>query len=413
MASYRYRWAIFAVLASIYFFVYFHRTSTAVLADRIMEEFAVSALAVGVMSSAYFYPYAALQIPVGILSDTKGPRKTTTMFTLIAFAGTMLFAIANSFTMAVFARFLIGVGVSGVYIPTIKALSQWFRKHEFATLTGVLFAVGNSGALLAAYPLAMMAILFGWRIAFLLIGIVTLILAVTCWTVVRDSPQSVGLKPLSEYSGTAGRKFHDNIKVVLTNPYLWLMAVSSFMRYGITMGYQGLWGGPYLMDVYGMNRAEAGAVLMMVGVGTIIGAPTIGFLSDRVFRTRKWFLVAGGVGFTISILPLALFTDGLSSETLYLLSLMIGFFGGAGPVAYAYIKEIFPLDMTGTATSILNVFPFLGGAAFQIIMGYLMDVVGKSNGFYPPEAYSLAFKFCLIAAVVATTAVLFIKEDEQ
>ncbi len=410
MSSYRYRWAIFAVLASIYFFVYFHRTSTAVLADRIMEEFAVSALAVGVMSSAYFYPYAALQIPVGVLSDTKGPRKTTTMFTLIAFAGTMLFAMANSFAMAVFARFLIGIGVSGVYIPTIKALSQWFKKHEFATLTGTLFAVGNSGALLAAYPLAMMAILFGWRTAFLLIGIVTLILAITCWAVVRDSPQSAGLRPLNEHPAEK-RRFHDNIKVVLTNPYLWLMAVSSFMRYGITMGYQGLWGGPYLMDVYGMNRAEAGAVLMMVGVGTIIGAPTIGFLSDRVFSTRKWFLVAGGIGLTISLLPLAFLTDRLNPEMLYLISLMIGFFGGAGPVAYAYIKEIFPLDMTGTATSILNVFPLLGGAAFQITMGYLMDVVGKSDGVYPAEAYSLAFKFCLLAAIVATTAVLFIKEN--
>ncbi len=408
--SYRYRWVIFAVLASIYFFVYFHRTSTAVLADRIMAEFAVSALAVGVMSSAYFYPYAALQIPVGVLSDTKGPRKTTTIFTLIAFVGTMLFATASSFTMAVFARFLIGVGVSGVYIPTIKALSQWFRKHEFATLTGILFAVGNFGALVSTYPLAIMAILFGWRSAFLLIGITTLILAITCWMVVRDSPQSLGLEPIAGSADVNERGIHENIRVVLTNPYLWLIATSSFLRYGVTMGYQGLWGGPFLMDVYGLSRAEAGSVLMMVGIGTMLGAPTIGFLSDRVFRTRKWFLVAGGLGFTSCIALLALFTDRMSLEMLYLVSFMIGFFSGAGPIAYAYIKEIFPLEMTGTATSILNVFPFLGGAAFQIIMGYLMDVVGMQGNVYPVEAYSLAFKFCLFAAIAATMAVLFIKE---
>lgn len=171
MKGYRYRWIIFLILSAIYFFVYFHRTSTAVLADKIMEEFAISALAVGLMSSAYFYPYALLQIPVGILSDTKGPRKTTTIFTLIAFIGTMLFAFSNSFMMAILSRFFIGVGVSGVYVPTVKILSQWYRKHEFATLTGVLFAVGNMGALLSAYPLAMMAIIFGWRTAFLFIGI--------------------------------------------------------------------------------------------------------------------------------------------------------------------------------------------------------------------------------------------------
>ncbi|WP_456469602.1 MFS transporter [Archaeoglobus sp.] len=413
MRTYRYRWAIFSVLSAIYFFVYFHRTSTAVLADEIMEEFAVSALAIGLMSSAYFYPYALLQIPVGILSDTKGPRKTTTLFTLIAFTGTLLFATSNSFPMAVFARFLIGVGVSGVYIPTIKALSQWFRRYEFATLTGILFAVGNMGALLSAYPLAMMAIIFGWRTAFLLIGFITLFLAITCWIVVRDSPQVVGLKPIEDVAAMQNASFFESFKTVIINKYLWIVAVSAFLRYGVTMGYQGLWGGPYLMDVYGLSRDVAGGILMMVGIGTIVGAPTIGYLSDRIFRTRKWFLVLGGIGFTASTYLLAFHTGSMNMGDLYLVSFLIGFFGGSGPVAYAYIKEIFPLRITGMATSIVNVFPFFGGALFQVIMGYLMDLVGSENGTYPVEAYALSFKFCFVAALIATIISLFIKESYE
>ncbi len=410
MRGYRYRWIVFTVMASIYFFVYFHRTSSAVLANSLMEEFGVTALAIGVMSSAYFYPYGLMQIPVGYLSDTKGPRLTTTVFTLFAFIGTLFFALSPTFEFAVLGRLLIGIGVSGVYISTIKVLSRWFRREEFATLTGVLFAVGNIGALVSAYPLAMMAILFGWRETFLLIGIITLFLAASCWSLVRDSPDAIGLAPLENENAGVDSGFSKNVREIISNPVLWLIAVSAFMRYGITMGYQGLWGGPYLIDVYGMSKDEAGAVLMMVGIGTIVGAPTIGFLSDRVFRTRKWFLVFGGLGFTLCFAPLVFKTSSLSIWELYLISFGVGVFSGAGPVAYALIKETYPLEVTGLATSILNTFPFFGGAVFQVLMGYLMDTVGMAGNAYPPEAYSLAFSICLIGSVVSTILMLFVHE---
>ncbi|WP_423228252.1 MFS transporter [Rhodococcoides navarretei] len=123
------------MLSSIYFFVYFHRTSPAVIADEFMREFAVSALAVGLLSPVYFYPYAILQIPVGVLSDTKGPRWTVMIFTLLTFFGVLTLSLANSYEMAVASRLLIGIGVAGVYVPTIKIISVWFKQNEFATAT--------------------------------------------------------------------------------------------------------------------------------------------------------------------------------------------------------------------------------------------------------------------------------------
>lgn len=396
-----YRWIIFAVLASTYFFVYFHRTSPAVLANSLMEEFGVTALALGIISSAYFYPYSVLQIPVGYLADTKGPRITTATFTFIAFVGTILFAISPNFETAVIARLLIGVGVAGVYIPTIKVLSRWFRVDEFATVTGMLFAIGNIGALVSAYPLAVMTVLFGWRETFLIIGLITLFLALGCWFFVRDYPDS---------DNAEKGKFSQNIWAIISNRVLWLLSISAFLRYGIVMGYQGLWGGPYLIDVYGMSKEMAGSVLMMVGVGTVVGAPLTGLLSDRVFRTRKWFLVAGGSGFTICLIPIAFMTAELSLVALYAISFLLGLFSSVGPIAYALIKESYPLEVTGLATSIVNTFPFLGGAVFQVAMGYLMDSVGKVGNAYPVEAYSLAFLFCLLSSLVSVVLVLFVNE---
>jgi len=293
--------------------------------------------------------------------------------------------------------------VSGVYIPTIKIISRWFKVDEFATLTGVLFAVGNTGALVSAYPLAAMTSAFGWRHSFLFIAAVTLVLALSCWILVRDSPEG-NVKKIEK------KGFSASFRVVVLNSAIWLIATSAFLRYGIVMGYQGLWGGPYLMDVYGMGREEAGGVLMTVGFGTIVGAPVIGFLSDKIFRTRKWFLFAAGIGFTLTMLPLVFMTASLSVIQLYVISFLIGLFSAAGPVAYALVKESFPLEVTGLATSIVNVFPFFGGAAFQVIMGYLIDSVGMDGNVYPPEAYSLAFLFCLIASVISSVLILFVHE---
>ncbi|MDK2876574.1 MAG: hypothetical protein PWQ22_984 [Archaeoglobaceae archaeon] len=158
------------------------------MADEFMKEFAVSALAVGILSSAYFYPYAILQIPVGVLSDTKGARWTVITFTSIALFGVLTLTLAKSYEIAVASRLLIGIGVAGVYVPTIKIISAWFRQNEFATATGILFAIGNLGAIFSAYPLALAIELYGWRLSFAFIAVITAFLIFLCFKIVKDAP---------------------------------------------------------------------------------------------------------------------------------------------------------------------------------------------------------------------------------
>lgn len=400
---------IFGILSAIYFFVYFHRTSSAVIAKELMAEFAVGAVAIGLMSSLYFYPYAVMQIPVGMLSDTLGTRRTATFFTFIAFIGAVLFGLASNFSIALLARLLMGIGVSGVYIPTLKILSQWFRKDEFASLTGVLLSVGNFGAISSAYPLAIMVIVFGWRNSFVVIGAITLILAILCWTFVRDSPASVGLSPVA-IAEEGEVDIFDGVKTVLKNKYFWPLAIWFFFEYGTLMGFQGLWGGPYLMEVYGLSKANAGAILMTVGIGAMVGSPSIGVISDRVLKRRKRTLVLFTFVYFLVWLPFVLSTSSLSILLLYALAFLMGFSGSVLIITFTMTKEMFPLKITGIATSMVNIFPFIGGAVFQVVMGYMMDLVGRVNGAYPVEAYSLAFKFCLVAIAVSMVCSLVTKE---
>ena len=145
-----YRFAIFSILALAYLLVYFHRLSLSVVADTLLKEFATSASVMGLLGAIYFYCYAVMQLPAGLLSDSLGPRKTVTFFLLIAAAGSILFGLSPTISIAFVGRVLVGFGVSMAFIPTIKILSQWFRPNEFAFMAGILQAVGGVTAPSAA-----------------------------------------------------------------------------------------------------------------------------------------------------------------------------------------------------------------------------------------------------------------------
>ena len=189
----RYRWVVFALLAGGYLLVYFHRLCPAVVALDMMEDLQAEAWLMGLLASAYFYPYALMQIPSGLLSDSWGPRKTITVFFLLAGVASILLGMTNSVEWAIGARVLVGLGVAMLFVPTMKVLTQWFRVSEFAMMAGVLMAVGGLGALSAASPLAWLSAQIGWRGSFMAIGAATLAMAAGIWFLVRNTPEEMGV----------------------------------------------------------------------------------------------------------------------------------------------------------------------------------------------------------------------------
>ena len=188
----RYRWVIFAIMALTYVSAFFHRICPAVVALDIQAAFGVSGGLIGLMASAYFYSYALIQFPAGLLSDSLGPRKTVTLFLIIGAVGSFMFGAAPTVETAVVGRVLVGLGAGMAFTPTIKIFSRWFRVNEFTRMTGVLLLMGGVGALSAAAPLAWISGLVGWRASFQIIGCGTLLLAGLVWLLVRDQPEDKG-----------------------------------------------------------------------------------------------------------------------------------------------------------------------------------------------------------------------------
>lgn len=415
----RYRWFIFLVLAMAYVLVYFHRVSSAVIAPELIEAFHVSGALLGVLASAYFYPYAIMQLPAGLLSDSLGPRKAVTLFTLIASFGAVLFGLSPTVTVAIFARVLVGLGVAVIFIPAMKIFAEWFEAREFATVTAILMVVGGLGWLSASTPLALLTLWVGWRVAFITIGGVTLILAIVSWAIIRDRPQDMGLASLAEMNGlkssaTAGenRIGHlEGMRMVLSQRYFWPIAVWFFFTCGAMFGFGGLWGGPFMMEVYGLDKAETANILMMIAVGMIVGSPLLSFISDRVLHGRKPVLVGSAVILVLTWIPLGFLPARLNTSILALICFLMGIFSGSIVViAFTTTKELFPTAIAGTSTGTLNLFPFFGGAVFQPMMGAILDKVGKVGGVYPASAYGWAFLASLMATIIAFIAILFMKE---
>ncbi|MBW1708831.1 MAG: MFS transporter [Deltaproteobacteria bacterium] len=414
----RYRWIIFLILALAYLIVYFHRLSLSVVANDLVKTFEATASAMGLLGSIYFYCYALMQIPAGLLSDSIGPRKTVTFSLLVASLGSVIFGLAPNLGIAFLGRVMVGLGVSMVFIPTMKILSQWFLKGEFALMTGILNAIGGIGVLAATWLLAWMTGLMGWRVSFELIGACTFGVVVLTWLAVRDRPEDKGWLPVkaleAQSAETAPQQIslREGLKRVIREKYFWPLGLWFFFDCGVFFGFGGLWGGPYLMHVYGMTRSEAGAILSMIAWGMIVGSPLLGLLSDKILKSRKKTIIICNGLLLADLLFLNIFPNDLPRAALYAVFFVFSVASSAIVIiGFTTTKELFPVEIAGTSVGMVNFFPFLGGAVFMPGLGRVIDTFPKSaQGVYSMEAYTALLLILLAASVVSLIMAFLMKE---
>lgn len=413
-----YRWFIFALLSFAYMLVVFHRMSTAVIAGDLVDTFLISPVSLGILGSMYFYPYSLMQIPAGMMADSIGPRKLVAFSLLVAGFGAILFGLAPTFEVAVFGRLLIGIGLSCVFVPTLKILSIWFRPTEFATLTGILNSVGSLGSLVATVPLAFIVLTIGWRRAMLIIGGLTAVVAAAVYTLVRNRPRDKGYPSIEEIDGIPAAKTQteqrtpvwQGLRMVLANRHAWPLFFRGFISSGGWTGLQTMWGVPYLMQVVGLDRIAASSLIMMISIGTLVSAPIGGYISDRVMRSRRKPVVLAAVLSNLLWIPLAFFSSRLTPPMLKVIFLLMGLVGGLGVAGFALIKELFPPALTGTVNGTNNFFGMFGGAVYQVILGAIIGRYVTTPGVYPPEAFHAAFLFLFFNITAGTIATFFTQE---
>ena len=401
-----YKWFVFAILAFIYLLIYFHRQAPAVLAVDLMKDLDFSGTAVGLLSGACFYPYAFMQLPAGFFSTRWGPRVSLIVFFSMAGFASALFGLSESFEMAVFSRVLVGVGVGVVLVPVLDLLEKWFSQEEFLKMVGFLLAMGGLGVYAGSTPLAYLDALLGWRGSFIVIGAVSLVLVVMVFLFIRDSPEqktSERNEPLSpENDSKESTGLFQGLKRVLSSGAFWPPALWAFCSVGIFISFGGLWGGPYLMHVYGLTKIQTASVLSMLAAGMILGSPGLAYLAQRKGFSNGIVLTGcGGVLFFLMGV-MAFKPSGVPAYFLYLWFFFMSVAGmAAAPLAITSARTLFPGPFAGVATGLCNGFALLGGAIMQPFLGWVLDVSSGDTGQFTVAHYRNAF---LAMALVALTA---------
>jgi sugar phosphate permease len=403
------RWLIFVIASSLFFLSQFYRVSIAVIAPLLIEDLSLNTEGLGLISASFFYAFAFTQIPISLLLDKVGARSLMTTLSIIGVMGAIIFSWADAMPVGVAGRILMGAGMACNLMGTFKLLTQWFKPRIFATLIGVVIAIGTVGNMVAATPLVLLVQHLGWRVSFQLIATINLILALVFYFVARDRPAQNGADGQPPHAIIPLQQAFGNLRLLLQQKDYWIISVSTLVRYGVFAAFQALWAGPFLMEAMGYSPVTAGNLILLLNFAIILGAPFWGGLSDRVFKTRKAIIITGLTGTALTIVALVAATPATPLAVVSLMFFCFGFFNATGALMYPHIKERMPAAMSGLAMTGINFFNMIGPALFLQGLATLMQTL------YPQEsrgvdAFNAAFILCLICLIGAAGLYAFAKE---
>lgn len=410
----RRRWLLWATMGLLFLLMNTSRLSTAVLSEDLMTAFGTTGAQLGTLHAVFFWVYAVMQIPSGILADRIGPRLTATAGAVVMNVGVIWFSLAESYATAVLARGLIGFGGSVIFVCILRFCANWYRADVFATMSGVSFAVSGFGGVFAATPLALAVAAVGWRSAVGALGVLGFAMAVLVFALVRDSPVDAGFERIEGVPGqealtTAQLKAH--LSTVLRDRWVWVSSIMVFCSTGVNITLFGLWGVPYVVQTYDVSVTYASTLTLLGGVGLMVGPPAIGWLSDRL-DSRIGLMVAGGACY-VCCLALIAIVGNPPLPVVGAVFLLTGIMLGAFVLSYAVVKERHPSSASGISTGTVNAAAFFGAAVLPTVMGWALDAYWTGDlvsgvRVYTETGYRIAFAIATVAGMIAFCCTLWL-----
>lgn len=389
--------------ALFFFYAWVVRVAPSVMIEELMRDFAVGAAAIGNLSAFYFYGYAGMQVPIGMMMDRFGPRRLMTAAAGVCALGCILFAVSTAFWGVAAGRFLIGASAAFSLVGAMAVAGLWFPARRFALLSGLAMMAGMAGGVFGQAPLRLVVEQYDWRTAMLMTAAGGLAIAVAAWATVRDRRRGSG--GVRQVFGGLGR--------VLRNPQTWLIAIAGLGTTGPLLGFAGLWGVPYLEARHGIDRTAAAAVTSTLFIGWGIGAPLFGWLSDRMGQRRQPFI--GGVLVCTAAMAALVYLPGMPLYVITVLCFLCGFGGSSQIVGFAAAREHNAAALSGTAIGFVNGMVTGAGALYQPLLGWLLDLawtgqMASGARIYDPAAYQFAFSVLVAGAVIGLFCTLAIRE---
>lgn len=404
-------WIVWGLGCLFYFYECLLQVSPSVMSSELMRDFSVTSQTLGILSGIYFYSYAAMQLPGGVMMDFFGPQRLLTIATSICAVSTIAFGLTDNFFMACLARLTIGFGSSFAAVGAMKLAANWFPAERFALLTGMMVTIGMLGAIGGEAPLAMLIDTAGWRQSMILMGSIGLVLAFLIFTVAKDVPKKTrGHHPAAQ---SEEEPLISSLVTLLKNKQLWLVAFYGGLMYMVTPIFCGLWGVPFLMFKMHIAKATAANYISLVFVGWAIASPLWGIFSNRI-GLRKPPMYIGNIGALISCI-LFIYAPIESSWLIELFLFLFGIFSAGFLPAFALAKELCSKRYVATGLSFMNMMNMVGIAVGQPVIGFILDKLWQGEVIdkvrvYPLEAYHIALAILPIGMLISLLILPRIRE---
>ena len=349
------------VLALAYIISHFYRSFLAVLSPALSSELGMSPAELSSALGAWFLTFALCQFVVGVLLDRVGAKTTSaSMFAIGAGGGGLLFATAQSaFTIKV-AMVALGAGCAPILMASVYIFKRSYESRRFATLTSTFIAVGLAGNILGSSPLAWATEAYGWRSVMVGLSLTTIILSVLIMVLVTDPPPAE--------KGTHG---HGSYLDILKLRELWWILPLVFFNYAVGGGLRGVWSGPYLDIVHGLDASGIGMITLGMAIAMTVGSFVYG-PADRIFNTRKWVILAGGVVSFVALMFWAL-NPAVSANTVTIILIVIGFFSLFYGLLMAHATANIPDHLAGRGVTLVNFFNMGGVGVMQWVTGRVYE----------------------------------------
>lgn len=360
--------ACFLPFAAGYFISFIFRTINAVAGPDIVAELDLDAARLGLLTGAYFLAFAVMQLPVGMALDRFGPRRVESALLLAAALGTLVFAQADGLAGLTLGRALLGLGVSGCLMASIKANVLFWPRERLPLLNGLIMGFGGLGATAAALPIDWLLQASGWRTVFALLAIPTLAVAAAIFFFVpeRSREERTSLAELLRGLGTIYR-----------SPVFWRIAPSAALGQAVFMAYHSLWAGIWLRDVAGLERGAVAAQLSLFAIAMIpsyvFGGAAAGSLLRRGFSGHGIFACFVGAYLAVQAAILL-----LPAQPALWIAYSIT---GTGMVlSFALLTPSFAPALAGRVNTALNLQVFIIAFIIQTGVGALVSALAADDG---------------------------------
>lgn len=403
-------WAVWAVATLYFFYDYIQQVAPGAMEKELAVHFQANAATMGFIASVYFYSYALMQIPIGMMADRFGPHRPLIVAAIVSSTAGALFTYTSTPAEAIGVRIILGAATGFSFVSCLKLVDNWFPPQKFATMVGLTNIVGMSGAVMGEAPLTVAISQVGWQKTLLGIAGFGAIIVLLIIFLIKDRPSKQKNKTTTKKIIGFAETF-SALKSIFSNPHAWFNAGYAATINMVYTGFGALWGTVYISQLYGISTTDAAFVVSMLFVGAIPGSFFFGWFSDRIGKRGLPMIIAASGG--LSCMAAVVYIPEIPIYFMYALMFVLGFSCAGNVVAYAYGNDISPKGADGISLGFVNTFLIGGSAMAQPLIGWMLETSAHGAKTFTIADFRYSLSILIAAKAIALTAAIIVSKKES